>query len=262
MTQKLSTRTIVVACMAVAALLVAMMPVQGRAQDVYASISTSHFDIKYQRGVAESDVRRVATYLQDDYRFLSEKLAIDLPKKLEVRVYDSKGKFQYEASSRADWRNALYTKNILHVGPVKDIVSRRSFQRELSYEFARAFLDPLGNKGCPRWLMEALAVHNSGEGADLTPPMGGRLVSFGDLNQDIQEYPNPPQRDDVHYVLDQTMKFFIEKYGEKKAYGLFKAFQSTYSVESVFKKVLGADFASVEKSWAAYIAAHSASMKY
>ncbi len=262
MRQNLSKQTVIVTLLAVSALAVVMMSSGARAQDVYASISTSHFELKYQRGVSEADVRKVATYLQDDYRYMAEKLGFDIAKKLEVRIYESKGKFQYEAANRADWRDVLFTKNILHIGPVRDIVSKRSFQRALSYEFARAYLDPLGDKGCPRWLIEALAVYQSGEGASLTPPMGGRLVSFADLNQDIQEYPNPPQRDDVHYVLDQTMRFFIDKYGEKRAFALFKAFETTFSVESVFKKILGENFPAVEKAWAAYVAAHSASMKY
>ncbi len=262
MTRMLFTRTIMTVALVVAGLALTLVPAAGRAQDVYASISTTHFDIKYQRGVSEADVRKVATYLQEDYRYLSEKLGLDMPKKLEVRIYDSKGKFKYEASNMADWRDVLYAKNILHIGPIRDIVSKKNFQRNLSYEFVLAFLDPLGDKGCPRWLREALAVYQSGEAASLTPPMGGRLVSFGDLEQDIQEYPNPPQRDDVHYILDQTMKFFLEKYGEKKTFSMFKEFQTTFTIESVFKKRLGDDFQTVEKAWAAYVAAHSASMKY
>ncbi len=262
MTRKLSTRTIMTIVLVVAGPLIALVPAVSQAQDVYASISTTHFDIKYQRSVAEADVRKVATYLQDDYRYITDKLGFDLPKKLEVRMYESKGKFKYEASTMSDWRDVLYSKNILHIGPVKDIVSRKNFQQNLTFEFVLAFLEPLGDKGCPRWLREALAVYQSGEASSLTPPMGGRLVSFGDLEQDIQEFPNPPQRDDVHYILDRTMRFFIDKYGEKKAFSMFKEFKTTFSIEGVFKKRLGDDFPTVEKAWAAYIAAHSASMKY
>jgi len=232
------------------------------AQDIYASISTTHFTMKYQKGVAEADVRKVATFLQDEYRYLSERIGLEMSKKLEVRMYDSRGKFQYEAGTLADWRQVVFSKNILHITPVQGIISKKSFLRALSFEFTLAYLDPLGDKGCPEWLREALAVEHSGEGEVLTPPMGGRLVSFADLNQDIQEYPDPPQRDDVHYVLDRTMKFFYEKYGEKKSFAMFKEFTNTFSVERVFKKVLGEDFPAVEKAWAAYIAAHSAPMKY
>ena len=207
-------------------------------------------------------MRKVATFLQEDYRFLNEKLGIDMPQKLEVRIYDSRGKFMYEAANRADWRDVIFTKNILHVTPLAGIVSKKPFQRALSYEFALAFLDPLGDKGCPRWLREALAVYHSGEGEVLTAPMGGRMTSFADLNQDIQEYANPPQRDDVHFVLFQTMKFFLEKFGERKTYAMYKEFMTTFSVERVFKKTLGEDFSSIEKAWSGYVAAHSASMKY
>lgn len=262
MTLKLSTWTNVLLFAVVAAVLLVLSATAGRAQDTYASISSTHFDIRYQRGVAEADVRKVATFLQEEYRFLSEKLGMEMAKKLEVRIYDSKGKFKYEAANRQEWRDVIFTKGILHVAPVQGIVSKKPFQRALSYEFTLAYVDQLGDKGCPRWLREALAVYHSGEGDVLTPPMGGRMVSFGDLNQDIQEYPNPPQRDDVHYVLVQTMKFFIEKYGERKTYAMFKEFTTTPMFERVCQKLLGQEYAAVEKAWSAYIAAHSAPMKY
>ena len=260
MTTKVSTLTGIFALTFIACL--ALCPAAAIAQDIYSSISTAHFEVKYQKGVAESDVRKVATLLQDDYRFLSERIGMEMPKKLEVRIYDSRGKFQYEAGTRADWRSVIFAKNILHISPVQGVLGKKPFLRALTFEFTLAYLDPLGDKGCPLWLREALAVEHSGEGDVLTPPMGARMMSFADLNQDIQEYPDPPQRDDVHYVLDRTMKFFRDKYGERKSYALFKEFQTTFSVERVFKKVLGEEFPAVEKAWAAYIAAHSAPMKY
>lgn len=262
MTLKLSTWTNVLSFVVVAGVILVLSATGGRAQDSYASISSAHFEIKYQRGVAEADVRKVAAFLQEEYRFLSEKLGMEMPKKLEVRIYDSKGKFKYEAANRQDWRDVIFVKGVLHVAPVQGIVSKKRFQYALSYEFTLAFVDPLGDKGCPRWLREALAVYHSGEGDVLTPPMGQRMVSFGDLNQDIQEYANPPQRDDVHFVLVQTMKFFIEKYGERKTYSMFKEFNTTPMFERICKKLLGAEFSAVEKAWAAYIASHMAPMKY
>ncbi len=262
MTRTRSTWMMVIWSVLVVTLTVIVAPSAVWAQEVFASISSAHFEIKYQHGVAESDVRKVATFLQDEYRYLSDRLGMDLAKKLEVRIYDSPGKFKYEAANRQDWRQVNYIRGALHVGPPQGVVNKKSFQTALSYEFALAFLEPLGDKGCPRWLREALAVYHSGEGDVLTAPMGGRMSSFADLNQDIQEYPNPPQRDDVHFVLNQTMKFFVEKYGEKKVYSMFKEWKNTVSVERVFKTVLGTEFDTVEKAWAGYIAAHSAPMKY
>jgi hypothetical protein len=262
MTLKLSKWTNFLLLAVVTAVVLVLSPTSGRAQDNFASISSAHFDIRYQRGVAEADVRKVATFLQEEYRFLSEKLGMEMPKKLEVRMYDSKGKFKYEAASRQDWRDVIFVKGVMHVAPVQNIVSKKPFQRALSYEFSLAFLDPLGDKGCPRWLREALAVYHSGEGEVLTPPMGRRMVSFGDLNQDIQEYPNPPQRDDVHFVLVETMKFFIGKYGERKTYAMFREFNTTPMFERICRKLLGEEYSVVEKAWAAYVAEHMAPMKY
>jgi len=262
MTLKHSTRKNLVVLTMVAGVILALAVTNGRAQENFASISSAHFDIKYQRGVSEADVRKVATFLHEEYRSLSERLGMEMPKKLEVRIFDSKGKFMYEAANRQEWRNVVFTKGMLLLAPIERIVSKRPFQRALSYEFALAFLDRLSDKGCPRWLREALAVYHSGEAEVLTPPMGGRMVSFGDLNQDIQEYTNPPQRDDVHFVLVQTMKFFIDRYGEKRAYAMFKEFNTTPMFERICRKLFGEEYASVEKAWSAYIAARSAPMKY
>jgi hypothetical protein len=95
----------------------------------------------------------------------------------------------------------------------------------------------------------------------MTPPIGVHLSAFSDLNQDIQEYPNPPQRDDVHYILASTMTFLVQKYGERRAFRVFREFDGVSSVDKVFKKVFGDDLAVVEKAWEKYIASRTASFK-
>ena len=97
--------------------------------------------------------------------------------------------------------------------------------------------------------------------AGMTPPLGARLTAFSDLNQDIQEYSAPPQREDVHYILSSTMTYFVQKYGEKRAFRLFREFDGQTSVERVFKKVFEDEYLTIEKGWAKYIASRTASFK-
>jgi hypothetical protein len=97
--------------------------------------------------------------------------------------------------------------------------------------------------------------------ADLTPAYGAKLESFADLDQDIQEYPNPPQRNDVHYILGRTMKFLLERFGEEKTTGVYKSFDGRSPVEAVFKKTLGEDYRTLEKAWSGYIASVTKSLK-
>ena len=53
------------------------------------------------------------------------------------------------------------------------------------------------------------------------------------------------------------MKFFIDTYGQEKAYQLFRDFDGKTPVDGVFKRVLGETYAAVETAWAAHIRALS-----
>lgn len=231
------------------------------AQVPYGTLKTVHFNVQYQRGVTEEEARTAADYLQSDYGYLSEKLGIDLKKKLDVRIYESVRKFTTQANRTRPWRGALYWRGVLHVQPVRALAQRKILEQSLSYELVGAMLESSAEKGCPRWLCEAFAVYHSGLMAKLVRPVGARLSSFADLEQDIQSYPNPPQWEDVRYVLGVTMKYLVDTYGEEKVLGLFKAFDGTMSVQNVFKYNLGQDFAAIEHAWAKHLSSSGAPSK-
>jgi hypothetical protein len=232
-----------------------------RAQETYGTLSSAHFEVKYQRVIPQEDARMVMDSLQTEYRALSGDLGFEPKTKLEVRIYESVGKFLSETGLKRPWRGALYQRGILHLQPVRALVARRLFQKSISYELALAFLDETTQKGCPRWLAESFAVYYCGEMSGMTPPVGARMSAFADLNQDIQEYQNPPQRDDVHYILGSTMTFLVQKYGERKAFRVFKEFDGVSTVDKVFKKVFEEDYPTVEKAWAKYITSRTASFR-
>jgi hypothetical protein len=231
------------------------------AQDAFGTLSSARFDVKYQRGVPQEDARKVMDYLQTEYRSLTADLGLEPKAKIDVRIYESVGKFLEETTLKRPWRTALYQRGTLHLQPVSAMTQRKLFEKSIAYEMALAFLEESGQKGCPRWLVESFASYYSGETAGMTPPLGARLTAFSDLNQDIQEYPNPPQRDDVHYILSSTMTYFVQRYGEKRAFRLFREFDGTTSVDRVFKKVFGDEYSAIEKGWAKYIKSRTASFK-
>ncbi len=226
-----------------------------RSQGSFYSLATVHFDVQYQREISDSDAQKVADYLQQDYSYLSEKLGIDFKKKLEVRIYGSEGKFLSSTNQKRPWRAAIYWRGVLHMQPVQALVTRNILEQSLSFELANALLEQTAGQGCPRWLRESFAVYHSGMMASLTPPIGVRLASFSDLDQDLQSYPNPPQIDDVRYILGLTMKFFVEEYGEEKTLGIYKMFNGSTSIEDLFKKAFKQELSTIERTWANYIAA-------
>lgn len=240
--------------------LLALSALGTKGQD-FGTLSSTHFDVKFQNGVSNEEARKVLDFLQKAHADLVTNLGLEMKTKLEVRIYQSPGKYIAETGLSRPWRGAFFTKGVLHVQPVAALMARRLFEKAITYELCIAFLEQAGRRGCPRWLIESFAAYYSGEAAGLSAPIGTHLSAFSDLNQDIQEYPNPPQRDDVHYVLASTMTYFVEKFGEKRAFRIYREFNGASTADKVFRRVLGADYSSIEKGWAKYIASRTGSFK-
>ena len=230
-----------------------LLPLHMDAQEL-TTFGTPHFTVKRSRGVQEADARKVGELLEQEYASIGEKLNIPLPAKIDVYLYDSVGKFLTIVPGTRAWRGAITARSAIHVQPVQELEKRKILNQALSYELAGVALDSVRKKGCPRWLSESFAVYVSGELTDLTPPIGTRMAAFSDLNQDMQTFQNPPRLSGVHYLLGQTMAFLIQKYGDQKAYKIFKGFDGTTGVDRVFKNTFDEDYAAIEKSWARYIA--------
>lgn len=231
------------------------------AQEAFLTLRTSSLDVRYMRGVPEADARRAAEYLQSETDSITRQLQLTPKKRIEVRIYDNVSRFLAESGLKKPWRGAYFVRGVLHCQPVQALLQREIFEPSLASEISRAILQGAGEQGCPLWLRESYAAYRVGAFRSMSAPIGARLTAFADLNQDIQSYPDPPQRDDVQYMLGQTMSFFVITYGEAKAMSLFADFDGTRGVETVFRRVLGQEYASVEKAWAGHIAARSAPFK-
>ena len=172
--------------LAASILLVASTAMVSRAQDAFGTLTSPHFDVRYQQGVAPEDARKVHEFLLSELKNQSADLGIDYKGKIEVRIYESVGKFLAETNLKRPWRTALYTRGVLSVQPVAALSARKLFEKSLSYELAHALLEQASQNGCPQWLIESFAVYYSGEVSGMTPPLGAKLSAFSDLNQDIQ----------------------------------------------------------------------------
>lgn len=218
-------------------------------------ITTVHFKVEYERRVKEEDARAVADYMERDYKYLSDHLGLDLRNQVVVRIHDTPGKYLSQTRQRKDWRKAIYVGSVLHLQPVTILVQQRVFEQTLSYELANIFLQQTAGKGCPRWLRESFAVYHAGLTSTLSPPVGTRMKSFSDLAQDLQEYREPPRRNDVLYLLGHTMIHFVETYGEQTALSMFGSFDGMTPLEDVLKNTFGQEFPHIERTWANSIAA-------
>lgn len=248
-------------CVLLAAALCGLLPDSARAQGAFSTAASVNFDVRYLRGISEAEAQKLVEFLDDEYKAIQSQIGLRPKKKVEVRIYDNVGRYLAEAGLKKPWRGALYNRGILHCQPPAALEARNILETSLRYELARAMVETAGERGCPLWLREAYAVYYAGAYKQFTPPLGAKLTAFSDLNQDFQTYTEPPQRDDVHYMLGHTMSFFIEKFGEKRALGLFRAFDGLQGVDGVMKKSLGQDLPSIEKAWAKFISYHTTPFK-
>jgi hypothetical protein len=212
-----------------------------------------NFVIKHQPGIPEQDARKVAEYLEQDYTYLRKVLQLDLETQPEVRIYDTDLKYSRGSGERKGSAGAVFKRGILHVNSVRKLEAENRFAQSLSGELAMALLDPAIRRGCPQWLAQSFSVYHSGVMPDLSPPVGRKLHYFSDLDQDIQEYPDPPGRQEVEFLLGTTMKFFVESYGEERAFLLFRMFDGTVQIEDVFRSSFGEEFDVIEKAWSRHI---------
>jgi len=219
------------------------------AQEMFSSISSAHFDVKYQGATSEQDARSLLEFLERDYDAVTADLGLDSTRRLEVRLYASVGRYLSAANLQQTWRGAYYARGVLHLQPIKELLKARMLETSVGYELAWALLEDAWARGCPQWLRASYAVYHCGELRSLSPPMGVRVKTFADLDQELQEDPSPPALDDLHFVLGQTMMFFIQQYGTAKAFGVFAAFDGDRTVEKVFEAVFKAPYETIEAQW-------------
>lgn len=234
---------------AIIVFVIQMMGLSVHAQPGYSSLKSVHFEARYQKGVTEEEAKKTLDYLESEHEYFVKTLRLELKKPLEVRLYGAVGPYLEQSKQSRPWRLAVYQKNVLHVQPLKELTRQQMFEKSLSYELSLAVLEQARMQGCPRWMCEAFAVYHSGMITDLEAPMGMNISAFADVDQQLQQFAVPPRRDDVLYVLGQTMQYFVEQFGEEKALSLFAAFDGSRSTADAFKAHFGREMKEIEQSW-------------
>lgn len=238
-------------CLATAVVLVLFSTGSTMAQARFFTARSLHFDAKYIQGVPEGEAQRIVGFMESEYDTLKASLGLELKNKLEVRLYDSPGRYRSDMNMGREVLSAMYVRGVLYALTTAPV---RGLQKAIRFQLARAFLEQTGQRSCPSWLREAFAIYHSGIMSDLSAPGSVTVASFSDLTQDLDEASSLADRNDVNFVLGRTMQFTVERYGKPKAYGIFKEFDGVLPVEKVFKKSFGEEYADIEKSWSKYVA--------
>ena len=238
-------------CLSAACILIMVTPPMAISQAKFSTIRSVHFDVNYIQGVPEAKAQKVLNFLLSEYDTLRSRLVLELKKKLEVRVYDSPGRFSSDINMGREVLPAMYVHGILYV---LEPVPPEGLEKAMRYQLSRVVLEQTAQRACPVWLRESFAIHHSGRMADLSAPGSVTVASFSDLSQDLEDAQTPAERADVDYVLGRTMQFFIERHGQAKAFGVFREFDGILTVDKVFKKAFGEEYQDIEKAWSKYVA--------
>jgi len=229
--------------------LVSVLSVQAFSQPDFSTLKGVHFEIKYQGGIGEQDARAVSKYLENDLEYLKSTLGLELARTIEVKMFSVDGQFLSSSGQTRPWKAAVFRRNTIAIQPLKELQQRDQLEKSLAYELSLAILASAEKGGCPQWLRESFAAYHSGVAADVDVPVGMRMTTFADVNQDIQKYGHSPRRNDIMWVLAQTMQYLIETFSEEKSMWVFIKFDGTKSVETIFKDHFGRELKEVETEW-------------
>src|SRR5512138_730963 len=95
-----------------------------RAQTAFSTVPSANFDVRYLRGIDESEAKKIVEFLDDEYKIIQSQIGLKPEKKVEVRIYDNVGRFLAEAGLKKPWRGAVYARGILHCQPPAALEAR------------------------------------------------------------------------------------------------------------------------------------------
>jgi len=240
-------------CM-VALLVASLLPVSAaRGQEPFSEFQTPHLRVRHQPGITGEEARKVSDYLEEEHKYLQKILGMETAGRIEVRVYSTEQRFR-AGTGLKHATDVVTLHSVLFVPPPGVLEQRGQFAQSLSLALSTAFLEPSLNNGAPLWLVHSFAVYQSGKIPDMRMPVGWPVQYFSDLDQEIRAYGDGGPDERLEYFLGMTMKYFVDSFGEEKAFGLFRRFDGRTPVEQVFSEALGKEYPEVERSWAASMA--------
>ncbi|HEY4643609.1 MAG TPA: hypothetical protein VIH68_02725 [Bacteroidota bacterium] len=215
--------------------------------------STSpHFTLRYETGYTDEEVEWVKTELESAYRQLSEKYGFELQSKVPVYLTGSEVSYSRKVISRERW-GAVYSGGTLYFEPMTFIRKNGGLTITVRHALCHVVLQPMVVKGCPPWLVEALAVDFSGELEILMKPSQTSVKFFTDLNEALQEARTSTELEMTYYLLGLSMRYFEERFGARKISEMFKSFDGRSLDNQVMERVFGVTYNDLQYQWSQYV---------
>jgi hypothetical protein len=223
----------------------------------FETLKSKNFIINYERGISQSEIKLVMGDLEMQYKVWYKRLNLAPTHEgaIEVRVFKNENRYFHESRSLLK-EEGCYSNGVINLAPPSLLDKKGNRMNVMSRVVALSLLSSANDNGCPMWLTEAYGIYAGGDLTKYGTPPQIRSTSFRDFQQEFTQVRK--QRDMVYFYakLSDVIKFFIDRYGDKKVDSLFPAFDGIKTFEQVFEEIFSEKYEKIEKLWAESVRTH------
>ncbi len=210
-------------------------------------VSSANITVYYLANVDDNIAKKYLSAIDQIYAGDTSKFKINFNKELKVRL--CRKAYEFSDLTGADsifsplWKGG--TLYILNQGDPDDSIYRCVLEAGVM----RALLDRLRQNGAPLWLINSVAIYESGEYENCPSPPVENVDYFNDLNEKIQGASSPDEISNLCFYLGATGKFFDLRFGVGASIRLLQEFQREMNFDDAIEKLFHVDRNQLESEW-------------
>jgi hypothetical protein len=210
------------------------------------SYASKNFFIHYEKTIPSNEMKELAGLLEDQLIRYENIFGVKNHGRIDVNVYKGKGRFRQESHSRVFDDGDCFEETIYLVyQPLS--ANKEKMKSTLSRVVAKKVLEEI--PWCPMWLSEAYTLYAGNELLRFGHPVQMTMIAFTDLNEEysrVNELTNPKE---LYAKLAATIRFLLDKYGERKVETVIKKFSGRGTMEQFFESTFNDRMTDIEKEW-------------
>lgn len=189
--------------------------------------------------------------LEKMFKTYSTELEFGEEGRLIVRLCDNK--YDFSALTGKDSLFApLWKGGRLYIIARSDINSA-GYRTKLETGVIQGILNGMHYNGAPDWLVYSIAVYESGEYEEVSPPPFENVRYFADLEEKIQSASSETDFSDLLFYLGNTGRFFDVKFGAGSVTRLIHEFRRVTDFDAAVRRAFHSSAPVVENEWHRYI---------
>jgi hypothetical protein len=210
-------------------------------------MSNGCITLYYPAVISDSTASTYFSLIRELYVDDTAKFGIDCDGELRVRL--CRDAFEFSDLTRRDSAfSPLWKDRTLYV-LVQESVDDITYKSELNAGVIRALLDKIHVNGAPWWLINSVAMYESGEYTNCPSPVIANVDYFSDLEEKIQMASSPEEMSNLCFYLGETGKFFELRFGVGSLMRLIDAFKRPGDFNDVIKMLFHVNRGQLENDW-------------